>query len=99
MNEIVDPVFKRPDISFSSMADFTNFYANRKITGQDPGRIGIAKHWIESLGRRQFKGIVFSPGKEVPGYYNLYRGFTVEPKQGDWSLFRGHTQSVSVIKR
>jgi hypothetical protein len=31
INEIVDPVFTRHDVSFSSFADFRNRYGNDKI--------------------------------------------------------------------
>jgi hypothetical protein len=36
--------------------------------------------WMRSLHRRTFQGFCFAPGqKETPGYYNLFRGFDVEP--------------------
>ena len=31
LNEGIDPVFRRPDISFSTVSDFKNRYSNRKI--------------------------------------------------------------------
>ncbi len=31
LNEYTEPVFKRPDISFSAVTDFKNRYANKKI--------------------------------------------------------------------
>ena len=39
------------------------------------------------------RGIVFEPGGplDVPDdMLNLWRGFGIEPKQGDWSLLRNH---------
>ena len=30
------------------------------------------------------------PGRQIEGYYNLWRGFAVKPRPGDWSLLRGH---------
>ena len=95
MNEVLDPVFNQLDVSFSSTKDFSTLYANRKIS-IDPDRpsVGIAKLWLESPQRREYKGIIFSPGKNVEGYYNLYRGFAIEPKPGDWSLFRNHILEV-----
>ena len=47
MNEIINPVFKRPDINFSKIADFKNRYSNKKVT--PPGEkkpICIAKLWF-----------------------------------------------------
>ena len=90
MNETIDPVFNRPDISFSSKTDFLNMYANQKIWNPDSHtkQISVAKLWWESPNRRQYKGVVFEPQKDFEGYYNLWRGFAVEPKKGDWSLMQ-----------
>ena len=43
------------------------------------------------------RGIVFEPGGplDVPDdMLNLWRGFGIEPKQGDWSLLRNHLLNV-----
>ena len=42
--------------------------------------------------RRQYQGIVCNPEQEVEGYYNLWRGFAVEPIEGDCSLYLQHIQ-------
>ena len=95
MNEFLDPLFNQLDISFSSTTDFKNYYANRRIRiNPDDAPVGVAKLWLESPQRRDYKGIIFSPGKDVEGYYNLYRGFAIEPKPGDWSLFQSHIREV-----
>ena len=95
LNEVYDPVFNRPDVTFSSTNDFRSFYANKKIT-VDPERapVSVAKLWWESPHRREYKGLVFNPEGEVEGYYNLYRGLAIEPKTGDWSLFKEHIHKV-----
>ena len=97
LNETIDPVFKRPDITFSSPADFETCYANRLI--EVPGRRGfslesIGKVWLEAPIRRQYEGIVFAPGREEKGFYNLYRGLPVKPIKGDWSLMENHIWKV-----
>jgi len=96
LNEVIDPVFGKQGITFSSIADFKNRYANRRVSdpdhrGQD---VNIATYWFRSAGRRQYQGIVFSPEGDVPGYYNLWKGFGVEPIQGDWSLMEVHIREV-----
>jgi hypothetical protein len=40
--------------------------------------------------RRHYEGLVFAPGRDVPGYYNLWRGFSVAPTPGDCSKFLSH---------
>lgn len=38
-----------------------------------------AHAWLGHKERRAYQGIVFAPNREVPSYYNLWRGFSVEP--------------------
>lgn len=63
--------------------------------GQVTGTIPAFNIWLESPKRREYpRGIVFEPGKETPGAFNLWKGFCIEPRQGDWSLFRKHLWEV-----
>jgi len=100
MNEITDPVFERPDINFSSPFDFRTRYSNRKVpnikTGQgQPKEVSLADAWLDDIDRRQYDGIVFDPEFKSPDtYYNLFRGFLLEPKSGDWSLYMDHMIEV-----
>jgi len=99
MQEYIDPVFKRPDIRFLSIPDFKNKFSNRFIDNPkaekgQPKKINIATAWLRSPSRRQFEGIVFEPGKNIENHYNLYSGLQVEPKEGDWDLFKNHILEV-----
>ena len=50
-----------------------------------------SKFWLKHPKRRKYQDIGFFPGREAPkGYYNLWRGFAVEPRQGDCSKFLAH---------
>ena len=49
--------------------------------------------WLAHPDRRQYKGIVFAPGQEVPGYFNLDSGFAVRPERGNCSRFLEHVQN------
>lgn len=43
----------------------------------------VSQWWIEWEGRRQYEGVVFAPMQDRgPRWYNLWRGFRVEPKEG-----------------
>ena len=33
---------------------------------------------------------MFAPGREVPGYFNLWRGFSVTPRPGGWDGMQAH---------
>ncbi|MGC8495357.1 MAG: DUF5906 domain-containing protein [Syntrophobacteraceae bacterium] len=97
MNKETDVVFKRPDITFSSPYDFKMFYANQKIWvpgAKGMKAVGIGELWLEHEERLQFDGLVFSPGAEVPGCYNLYHGLAVEPRQGSWQKMQEHIYHV-----
>lgn len=52
--------------------------------------------WLNSPERRAFPGgVVFDPQeKHQDDQLNLWRGFAVEPVQGDWSLLRDHIFNV-----
>ena len=52
--------------------------------------------WLSHPERRQYDGLTFDPGKEkVIGHkLNLWQGWAIEPKQGDWSLMKQHILDV-----
>jgi hypothetical protein len=73
---------------------FANRFAVRTVTQQDGTeqhvREPLAKHWLNHPLRRQYEGLIFAPKRSVPGYYNLWQGFAVEPRAGDCSKFLAH---------
>lgn len=77
-----------------TVAAFNQWLANRFVTVLDKEgadkRVPLAKFWLGHSQRRQYNDIVFSPDHEVPGTYNLWRGFAVKPQKGDCSKFLGH---------
>ncbi len=94
LNEVYDPVLKRPDINFSPLVDFKNRYSNRKSLDQNGKEVLISKLWLDSPERREYKGIIFEPKGDVSGYYNLWRGFVFEPKEGHWGVFKRHIKMI-----
>lgn len=89
LNEILDPVLGHQTFSLSSPHDLRLFYDNRRAPGQSK-RKNIAQAWLQHPQRRQFEGIMFAPGQDVPGYYNIYHGLAVTPKPGDCNLYLTH---------
>lgn len=96
LNETIDPVFHRPDITFSSPSDFHHKYANKTVPNpaKPKENISISKLWWKDERRREYEGIIFDPKEDHAGYYNLWRGFAVKPKPGDWSLFKGLVNDI-----
>jgi hypothetical protein len=88
-----------PDLQ--SFEDFRNRYRHQRvIEGIDQGGNPIYRRkgewWLDHPQRREILGICFAPGEpaEVDGFQNLWRGWGVEPKRGDWSLMREHVRSI-----
>lgn len=78
-------------LNFWSVSTFEIYHANRrKVTLKDGKKIAVSRYWLQSRNRRTYDGLIFSPEREVPGFYNLWRGFAVEPKRGDCSKFLAH---------
>ena len=81
--------FERDQFRLLQIDSFKNFFANRTYRIGNKA-IPIASHWMRHKDRRQYEGIEFAPGGGRDGYYNLWRGFAVEPRQGDCSKVLGH---------
>ncbi|KQR90196.1 hypothetical protein ASG35_03015 [Burkholderia sp. Leaf177] len=84
---------------FLNKTSFETFHAALKYeyeaTDGQTGEIvtktaAAAPAWVKSPLRRTFDGVEFAPGGGRAGYYNLFRGFAVEPAAGDCSLFFAH---------
>lgn len=87
--EKLDPITGHLNFQLGSKADFSLLYMywNVPIDGENVQATSI---WLSSPDRREYEGIDFFPGKDVPQYYNLWQGFAVEPRQGNCSLFWQH---------
>lgn len=59
-------------------------------------RVSASLLWTRDGRRRYYpEGLVLDPGRPDDGRaYNLWRGFGVEPKPGDWSLMRDHIDRI-----
>lgn len=81
-----------------SLDAFRAWYLNRFTQRRDKdGDIKVMTHataWLHDRKRRQYAGIEFVPGAGgalTQGYYNLWRGFSVEPREGgSFAIFRDH---------
>jgi hypothetical protein len=89
----------RPFLRYSSLQTIRDLYPEQVIVGfdrrNDPLMKKLGQAWLDSPQRRFYRGIEMRPGgNTTDGYYNLWRGFSVEPKAGDWSLYRAHIKDV-----
>lgn len=89
---------------YSSARNFEEFNAlflHEQIeVGRKPNGVVIfstpSALWVKHPKARRYpKGMVFKPGGDVQeGEFNLWRGFGVEPRQGDWSLLKEHLRHI-----
>jgi hypothetical protein len=77
-------------IKFWTPQTFDQWHANQYVHYSENKKRPLAKHWMHHPQRRQYEGIVFAPGREVPNHFNLWRGFAVQPRPGDCSKFLAH---------
>ncbi len=86
-----DPALARLCLERISFADFRKMFAN-----QFAGKQKAADLWLSHPDRNQFLGgVTFDPTESEPeGYLNLWKGFSVIPAPGDWSLMRAHILDV-----
>lgn len=98
----VRTVYRVP--TFLTFADFKNFYLNQ-YTVADDGKpfvkrkgkpLHLGHWWVDHPERLTYLGVTFAPGaqKIVDGRLNLWTGFAIEPRQGDWPLMRQHIREV-----
>lgn len=57
-------------------------------------KVKAFKRWLEWEGHRDYEEIKFAPGDDDPLIYNLFRGFPIKPRKGDWSILREHIREV-----
>ena len=96
--EGIDPLFKRRRLDAMKPADFRIYFANDFVVVPGPEgkakEVSIANAWIKHPKRRGYEGLILAPNNDVPGYYNLWRGFAVQPKPGNWDRMKHHIKKV-----
>jgi hypothetical protein len=81
---------------FMKFADFGNLHMNKLVEGGNK-KIPLGKWWLTHPQRRQYAGLTFDPGNNaevVDEKLNLWRGWGVQPRAGDWNLMREHIRLV-----
>jgi hypothetical protein len=83
-------------IDFMKVDEFHKMFANLTINRSSKP---LSRAWFAWKDRRQYvdRGVVFEPGGPLEVHndkLNLWRGFGVEPKQGEWSLICNHIRNV-----
>jgi hypothetical protein len=83
--------------AYQTFTSFRERYLNQYVYDGGGKRMSLGQFWLAHQRRRQYEGLDLVPhGPEVlPGnIFNLWRGWGVDPKEGDWSLLRKHVDEV-----
>lgn len=87
----------RRAVVLQTFEDVRNRYMNQLVeVGQDDKGRPITKPmgdwWLRHPARRQFESLTFQPGQDlvVGNRLNLWDGWGVEPRAGDWALMHQH---------
>lgn len=88
------------EIEYSTPREIEQFYRNVRIPMGDGATKPLGHWWLDHEKRRQYEAIVFEPGdagagtgtgvesnRRNPHVYNRWRGLSLKPKPGDWSLY------------
>ncbi len=98
IKEFYDHAEKKHMIDFLERSSFGNYFANKKmIVNMNEGKKAVqaGKLWIEWEGRKTYENVIFSPGNNVDkSSYNLFKGFPLKPKKGEWGLMREHIEKI-----
>jgi hypothetical protein len=93
--EWLDPVRQRRALKRYTFDEFKKRYPGQFVYVGEKA-IHLPKAWLQWGGRRQYlRGIVFDPaGRAAPGVFNLWRGWPIAPRRGNWAILREHIHSA-----
>lgn len=95
-----DDMLKRKYYNSVSIQVFRDMYEAGSVLVDDgvskPKVKTPANAWLGDSERREYLGgVVFDPsGNQYTGKLNLWRGFSVKPKKGNWDLIKNHLLKV-----
>jgi hypothetical protein len=98
MEEVYDEVMQRDTLSLQAFEHFGKRFDNLSVQiGVDkknqPITMPLGKFWLHHESRKQFERIVFAPGREITGAYNMWQGFAFEARPGT-----GHEKFLAHVK-
>lgn len=90
IHEVRDPFDGNVDVEFWSVDAFRQLLSNQLVTS-GRNQVKLGDYWLTHPDRRTYTGLVFDPGRERKGYYNLWQGFSFDPDgSGSWAIFHEH---------
>lgn len=86
--------FGGQDFSLESRQSFIMYYEDETMVCFDGKERCKANIWLKNQKRRKYKGIIFDPRttESMDGYYNIWKGFTKKPIQGNCQKYWSHVR-------
>lgn len=95
LHELKDQAGRITDLKYRKKHEVQLFYENQTIQTGPRKRECVFGIWLHHRDRRTYQGVRYAPGQELPSdIYNLWRGFAVEPVEGDCRLFLDFVKDV-----
>lgn len=84
------PTLGHVEVEWFSAGAVSAHFDSRTVEVEDGKQKALGSWWVKHPRRRQYEGVVFDPSPERThtSLYNLWRGWAVDPKAGDWSLMK-----------
>jgi hypothetical protein len=72
--------------------DLRDYYCNQPVIDHKGEESTKGSAWLRHRARRQYENLVLKPGGApiIGSDYNLWRGFSVEPNEGDFCFYEDH---------
>lgn len=100
-DHIYSEVSEREELTFVTVETFKNMYMNKTIQISEKYAPTHSEYWLKSPLRNSVDGVLFDPAfhtkivnKGDRKYLNLWSGFNVEPKKGNWSRTLRHIYKI-----
>ena len=77
-----DETMKRAILTHQSFEDFRNRWCNQYVS-VGKKEIPAGNWWLKQPNRRQADRLIFAPGRNLPGTYNLWQGFACDSIPGN----------------
>ncbi|NBC37814.1 hypothetical protein GTZ99_14760 [Novosphingobium sp. FSY-8] len=91
---LVEPDSPFGELQFADVTGTRNLYRNRTIAEeQKDGSVKLKPAfdaWLVSDEAKRYEDVRFAPDGAPSNVYNLFRGWSIQPRKGDWQLLRNH---------
>jgi hypothetical protein len=88
--ERIHPTLGHLEVNWFPASAISAHFEGRMVETDDGKTKPLGAWWVKHPRRRQYDGVVFDPAphRQHARLYNLWKGWAVMPKPGDWSLMK-----------